>query len=677
MKRHEPSGNSHRRVKHSSITVRDSSAGIHRCNMVNRHVFKLLLLFLPIITAAAQPVHASAHGSTLPGNLWRLIRGAGSSPWPAGIPDTSFDVSSALYFVTHLDSALQRVSPFTKGFWLEALTLARTLPPVADWTTARWKDGTLPSFLESFATDNGLTDPRGVPIQRDVATTIAATADMATGEGAAIAIATADTIIETGLASLRKAGGAAAGQIGSTAPLIRHVIGKEKQHQQGINSAATYAQRQVGRVRRRGVQTVTSFTEPVGNAAQIGAGVITGQFVDGAGKQLDGIGKPITRMDPGDLIATAAGNPSGGFRRQAIRMQREGRAGTGAGAGAVKKPVLHALLQTGTGSVITDTFFSLFSRQSGARAGALDQLLMLQQILLEYLYGSPKNTEIIHKLMYGLIDELVKADSRLDLGGVALDVITVVRTLLNSVLDEVMLEGSDLQEAFKLSDADRQILRPFLDSLLRLLAIVEDALETLFEDYPDYNFSLPPSPIKIAPRPPVPEPPSPPTPPSSIQSPPSANKKPLSPRPSPPRPPSPRPSPPRPPSPRPSPPPPPSPRPSPPRPPSPRPRPPPPPSPRPSPPPPPSPKPPHPVPPNPPPKPPSPLPPPPVPKPPSPPTPNISVTPRRFSTLPSPLPPRRSPPSPPLPKSLMRPSSRESLLSGWPCSPPMNRFDPS
>ncbi|GLI71165.1 hypothetical protein VaNZ11_016267, partial [Volvox africanus] len=240
----------------------------------------------------------------------------------------------------------------------------------------------------------------------------------------------------------------------------------------------------------------------------------------------------------------------------------------------VLHPMLRVFLQTETGSVITDKVLDS-ATQAG---GAIDQLLVLGQFLLSYLrHWGAHASDPSREVLYAISEELVNEEGRLTVREVVLDSLSVARTFVKSVLDAVRLDGSGLQEALKLSKADRRALESFLDSLLKLLDLAEDAVNAFYDDE---NIPPPPRPPKppsppSPPRPPspAPRPPSPPRPPNPPPSPPSPPQppKPPSPAPQPPRPPlppSPRPppppSPPRPPFPSPPPPEPPSPPPSPP-----------------------------------------------------------------------------------------------------------------
>ncbi|GIL54776.1 hypothetical protein Vafri_10482, partial [Volvox africanus] len=219
----------------------------------------------------------------------------------------------------------------------------------------------------------------------------------------------------------------------------------------------------------------------------------------------------------------------------------------------VLHPVLRVFLQTETGSVITDKLLD----SATPAGGAIDQVLVLGQSLLSYLrHWVAHASEPSREVLYAISEEIVSEEGRLTVREVVLDSISVARTFAKSVLDAVMSDGSGLQQALKLSKADRRALEPFLESFLRLLDVAEDAVNAFYDDEnkpPPPRPPKPPSPSS-PPRPPspAPRPPSPPRPPNPTPSPPSPPQppKPPSPAPQPPRPPPPpSPRPPRPPSP--------------------------------------------------------------------------------------------------------------------------------
>ncbi|GIL54779.1 hypothetical protein Vafri_10482 [Volvox africanus] len=219
----------------------------------------------------------------------------------------------------------------------------------------------------------------------------------------------------------------------------------------------------------------------------------------------------------------------------------------------VLHPVLRVFLQTETGSVITDKLLD----SATPAGGAIDQVLVLGQSLLSYLrHWAAHASDPFREVLYAISEEIVSEEGRLTVREVVLDSISVARTFAKSVLDAVMSDGSGLQQALKLSKADRRALEPFLESFLRLLDLAEDAVNAFYDDEntpPPPRPPKPPSPPS-PPRPPspAPRPPSPPRPPNPPPSPPSPPEppKPPSPAPQPPRPPPPpSPRPPRPPSP--------------------------------------------------------------------------------------------------------------------------------
>ncbi|GIM14460.1 hypothetical protein Vretimale_17419 [Volvox reticuliferus] len=214
----------------------------------------------------------------------------------------------------------------------------------------------------------------------------------------------------------------------------------------------------------------------------------------------------------------------------------------GPAAKEVLHPLLKVLLQTETGSVITDKLLN----SSTPAGGAIDELQVLGRSLLSYLrdWGA-HSSDPSREVLYAISEEIVNEEGRLTLREVVFDSVLIARTFVKSVLDAVTLEGSGLQEALKLSTADRRVLEPFLESLLRLLNLAEEAVNAFYEDG---NTPSPPCPPKPSPPPspprppsPAPRPPSPPRPPRPPPSPPSPPQLPTppSPAPQPPRPPSP------------------------------------------------------------------------------------------------------------------------------------------